>query len=95
MIKTVKRVYGSAMNMADFLYDIMEKNGRGVSEIQTFIKYIGIGLALFIGLSVLGFFGFNPWRLLIESFMWMTTYVLPWIFLYFLIQFYKTYEQRQ
>lgn len=84
------------MNMADFLYDIMEKNGRGVSEIQTFIKYIGIGLALFIGLSVLGFFGYNnPARLLIELFMWMTTYVLPWIFLYFLIQFYKTYEQRQ
>ncbi|TCI31151.1 hypothetical protein EVJ33_03625 [Exiguobacterium sp. SL-10] len=63
--------------------------------IQTFIKYIGIGLALFIGLSVLGFFGFNPWRLLIELFMWMTTYVLPWIFLYFFIRFYKTYEQRQ
>ncbi|TCI21092.1 hypothetical protein [Exiguobacterium sp. SL-9] len=63
--------------------------------IQTFIKYIGIGLALFIGLSVLGFFGFNPWRLLIELFMWTTTYVLPWIFLYFFIRFYKTYEQRQ
>lgn len=26
MIKTVKRVYGSVMNMADFLYDIMGKN---------------------------------------------------------------------
>lgn len=63
--------------------------------IQAFIKYIGIGLALFIGLSVLGFFGYNPARLLIELFMWMTTYVLPWIFLYFFIRFYKTYEQRQ
>ncbi|WP_113927643.1 hypothetical protein [Bacillus sp. P14.5] len=63
--------------------------------IQTFIKYIGIGLALFIGMSVLGIFGYNPARLLIELFMWMTTYVLPWIFLYFFVRFYKTYEQRQ
>lgn len=56
--------------------------------------YIGLGVALVVVLFLLGL---GPYivHTVLKVFTWLTQYILPWIFLYYFIQFYKQYAQKQ
>ncbi len=56
--------------------------------------YIGLGGALLVALFL---FGLGPYivHTVLKVFMWLTQYILPWIFLYYFIQFYKQYTAKQ
>ena len=56
--------------------------------------YIGLGGALLVALFL---FGLGPYivHTVLKVFMWLTQYILPWIFLYYFIQFYQQYARKQ
>ncbi len=56
--------------------------------------YIGLGVALLVVLFLLGLVPYTV-QVVLKVFMWLTQYILPWIFLYYFIQFYKRYAAKQ
>ena len=56
--------------------------------------YIGLGVALLVVLFLLGLVPYTV-QVVLKGFMWRTQYILPWIFLYYFIQFYKHHTTKQ
>ena len=79
--------------MRQALYVTLNWENKGVDELSKKI-YIGLGVALLVALFL---FGLGPYivHTVLKVFMWLTQYILPWIFLYYFIQFYKQYAQKQ
>ncbi len=79
--------------MRQALYVTLNWENKGVGELDKKI-YIGLGVALLV---VLFLFGLGPYivHTVLKVFMWLTQYILPWIFLYYFVQFYKQYAQKQ
>jgi hypothetical protein len=75
------------------LYVTLNWENKGVDELNKKI-YIGLGGALLVALFL---FGLGPYivHTVLKVFMWLTQYILPWIFLYYFIQFYKQYAAKQ
>jgi hypothetical protein len=67
---------------------------KGVDELGK-KKYIGFVLGFCVVIFLSGFVLNNPIWQLMRVIMWLTQYILPWIFLYYFIQFYKHYAQKQ
>ena len=80
--------------MRQALYVTLNWENKGVDELGKKI-YIGYGLIFCIVIFLAGLILNNPIWQLMRVIMWLTQYILPWIFLYYFIQFYKQYAQKQ
>ncbi|WP_214778528.1 hypothetical protein [Exiguobacterium sp. s22] len=58
-------------------------------------KYIGYSLIFCVVIFLSGSIFNNPIWQLMRVIMWLTQYILPWIFLYYFIQFYQQYAAKQ
>lgn len=57
-------------------------------------KYIGLGLGICLIIFLSGTIVNNPVWQMMRVIMWLTQYILPWIFLYYFIRFYKHYASK-
>lgn len=80
--------------MRQALYVTLNWENKGVDELGKKI-YIGYGLIFCIVIFLAGLILNNPIWQLMRVIMWLTQYILPWIFLYYFIQIYQQYARKQ
>ena len=80
--------------MRQALYVTLNWENKGVHELGKKI-YIVYGLIFCIVIFLAGAILNNPIWQLMRVIMWLTQYILPWIFLYYFIKFYQQYAQKQ
>gem|GEM_PF-3192083 len=80
--------------MRQALYVTLNWENKAVDELGKKI-YIGYGLIFCIVIFLAGSILNNPIWQLMRVIMWLTQYILPWIFLYYFIQFYQQYARKQ
>lgn len=80
--------------MRQALYVTLNWENKEVDELGKKI-YIVYGLIFCIVIFLAGAILNNPIWQLMRVIMWLTQYILPWIFLYYFIKFYQQYAQKQ